>query len=76
LQITGSGLCLAIVGPLKWGPLPEGMRLGAACHTEMARQLAALWIVVFSTTQSVLGCSLTEAFQEDVVGEMLIEFQE
>jgi hypothetical protein len=52
------------------------MRLGAACHTEMARQLAALWIVVFSTTQSVLGCSLTEAFQEDVVGEMLIEFQE
>jgi hypothetical protein len=38
----GSELCLAIVGPSKQGPLPEKMWVAAACHTEMARQLAAL----------------------------------
>jgi hypothetical protein len=38
LQIRGSELCLVIVAPPpKWGPLPEGMRVAAAYHTEMAR---------------------------------------
>jgi hypothetical protein len=35
-----------------------------------------LWAAVSSTAQSMLGHSPTEAFQVDVVGEMLTEFQE
>jgi hypothetical protein len=41
-QIRGFELCLAIVSPLKQGPMPEGMRVAATCHTEMVRQLAML----------------------------------
>jgi hypothetical protein len=58
------------------GPLCEGMWFSTACHTEMAKQLAMLWPAMSSVAQSVLGCSPTETFQADVVGETLTKFLE
>jgi hypothetical protein len=63
LQTRGSKLCLAIVGlPRVWGHLFEGMRIAIICHTEMARQLAALRATMSFVAQSILGCSPSEAF--------------
>jgi hypothetical protein len=43
LQIHGSELCLAIVGPPRVrSHLSEGMQITVLRHTEMAEQLAAL----------------------------------
>jgi hypothetical protein len=42
LWISRSELCLTIAGALERGPLYEGMRFAAACHTKMAIRLAAL----------------------------------
>jgi hypothetical protein len=53
---------LTIIGTLRWPPLCEGMWFAAACHTEMALQLAALRAMESSVAQSVLGRSPTEAF--------------
>jgi hypothetical protein len=52
------------------------MRFAAACHTEMAMQLAVLRAAVSSATQPVLGRLPTEAFQADVMGVMLAHFWE
>jgi hypothetical protein len=67
-------LCLTIVGTPEQGPLHEGMRLAATCHTDMDVWLAMLWTIVSLTAQSMLGHSPTVAFQMDVVVEMLAEF--
>jgi hypothetical protein len=56
------------------GPLHEGMQFVTTCHTEMAMQLATLWAAVSLAAQSMLGRFPTEAFQADVVGEVLANF--
>jgi hypothetical protein len=50
------------------------MWFAATCHTEMVIRLAALWAAVSLAVQSVLGLLPTEAFQTDVVGEVLANF--
>jgi hypothetical protein len=47
----------------------------ALCHTEMARELAALQAVVSSATKLALGHSLDETFWVEVVGELVGEFR-
>jgi hypothetical protein len=55
--------------------LPGRMRTTAFYHTEMARELAALQVVVSSTVESVLGCSPGKTFWVNVVGELVVEFR-
>jgi hypothetical protein len=50
------------------------MRLVALHHTEMAGELASLLAIVPSVVESVLGCSPTDAFHEEVVGELAEKF--
>jgi hypothetical protein len=54
-------LCLAIVGPSQVRS-DQSARMWATtlCHTEIVRELAALWAVVSSTTELVLGRSPNE----------------
>jgi hypothetical protein len=59
----GSEQCLAIVGPPRVRILlSEGMQIAALRYTEMAKELAALWVVVSSAVEFVLECSPNEAF--------------
>jgi hypothetical protein len=51
------------------------MRLAALHHTEMAREIAILRAAVSSTAESVLGCSPSDTFHVEVVGELATEFQ-
>jgi hypothetical protein len=51
------------------------MRLVALRHTEMAGELAMLWAVVSPATELVLGCSPSDTFHVEVVGELAVEFQ-
>jgi LPS sulfotransferase NodH len=77
LQTRGSKLWLAIVGlPTVWGHLMEGMHSVIIRHTEMARKLTVLRAAVSSTMQSMLGRSPTEAFQVEVVDEVVALVQE
>jgi hypothetical protein len=55
--------------------LSDGMRLAALHHTEMAREIAILRATVSSTVESVLGCSPSDTFHVEVVGELATEFQ-
>jgi hypothetical protein len=55
--------------------LSKGMRSTALCHTEMAGELATLWMVVSSIMESVLGHLPDETFPVEVVGELVTEFQ-
>jgi hypothetical protein len=75
LQTRGSELCHIIVS-LTWARhhLSKGMRLVALHHTEMAGELASLLAIVPSVAESVLGCSPTDAFHEEVVGEPAEKF--
>jgi hypothetical protein len=50
------------------------MRIAALQHTEMVGELAALWMMVSSIMELVLGCTLDETFQVQVVGELVVEF--
>jgi hypothetical protein len=76
LHTRGSELCLDIVGPPQVrNDLSKGMRSTALCHTEMAGELATLWMVVSSIMESVLGHSPDETFPVEVVGELVTEFQ-
>jgi hypothetical protein len=43
-------LCLAIDGPLNWGPMPKRMWVASAHHTEMAMQLVKLDAAVSSSS--------------------------
>jgi hypothetical protein len=62
LQTRGSKLCLTIVSTLMVQSHPsKGMLIASICHTELARQLAALQAAVPSTAQSVVGCPPTKA---------------
>jgi hypothetical protein len=45
------------------------------CHTKMARELVVLRVVVSSVVESVLGCSRSDTFCVEVVGELATEFQ-
>jgi hypothetical protein len=75
LQIWGSELCLAIVGPLKvMSHLLEGMRVIALCHAEMDEELDMLRAAVSSTEEFVLGRSSTEAFRVEIMEELVAEF--
>jgi hypothetical protein len=47
----------------------------ALCHTEMARELAVLWVAVSSTVESVLGYSPNDTFCVEVVGELVTKFE-
>jgi hypothetical protein len=75
LQTRGSKLCLAIVNP-PWvrNHLSDGMWIMALHHTEMARELVALRVALSSTVELVLGRSLEETFQVEVVHELVAEF--
>jgi hypothetical protein len=48
LQVRGSDLCLAIVGPPNWAPMPKWMWVASTHHTEMARQHVKLHATVSS----------------------------
>jgi hypothetical protein len=75
LQTQGSELCLAIVGaPRVRNHLSEGMRLTALRHTEMARELAVLWVALSSAAELVFGHSPDEIFRVEVVGKLVAEF--
>jgi hypothetical protein len=65
---------MTIVGTLLQGPLHEGMRLVAARYIGVAMQLSALWVVVSSAAQSLLGHLPVEVVHTDVVGEMIAKF--
>jgi hypothetical protein len=54
--------------------LSEEMRYATLCHTEMARELPTLQVVVSSATESALGRSPNDTFYVEVVGEHVIEF--
>jgi hypothetical protein len=51
------------------------MRLAALLHTKMAKELAMLRVMVFSTMESVHGRSPNDAFCVELVGELATEFQ-
>jgi hypothetical protein len=50
------------------------MQLVTLCHTEMAGELAALYVVVYSAAESALGCSPNDTFRLEVVGELVAKF--
>jgi hypothetical protein len=52
----------------------EGMQFAGLHHTEIAGDLAALWAVVSSTTESVHGPSPYDTIYVEVVGELAVEF--
>jgi hypothetical protein len=51
------------------------MWITALCHTEKAKQRAALWVVVSSTVEVMLGRSPTEALQVEVVFKLVAKFR-
>jgi hypothetical protein len=54
--------------------LLEGMQITTLRHTEMARVLAALRVVVSSTVELELGHLPNETFWVEVVEELVAEF--
>jgi hypothetical protein len=75
LQTWGSELCLVIVGPPQVrNHLSKGMHIASLCHTEMARELAALWLTVTSVVEFTLGRSPDETFRVEVVDELVAKF--
>jgi hypothetical protein len=50
------------------------MRLVAARYIGVAMQLSALWVVVSSAAQSLLGHLPVEVVHTDAVGEMIAKF--
>jgi hypothetical protein len=50
------------------------MQIADLHHTEVPRELAALWAAVSSTTEFTLGRSPNKTFQVDVVDELVPEF--
>jgi hypothetical protein len=50
------------------------MRHVALCHTEMARDLAALQVAVSFALESLLGSSSNDTFCMEVVGKLVTEF--
>jgi hypothetical protein len=76
LQIQGSELCHAVIGPPQARHhLSDGKHLAALHHTEMAEELVVPQVVVSSTVELVLGHSPSDNFHVEVVGELAIEFQ-
>jgi hypothetical protein len=68
-------LCLAIVGPSQVrSHLSARMWAAALCHTKMAGELAALWAVVSSAAELVLGRSPNETSQVEGVNELVAKF--
>jgi hypothetical protein len=55
--------------------LSEGMWIAALCHTEMARDVAALRTVVSSAMEFALGRSPDEIFRVEVVDDLVAEFR-
>jgi hypothetical protein len=51
------------------------MRIAALCHTEMAEELAVLRATASSTAEFTLGRSHNEAFQVEIVDEVVAEFR-
>jgi hypothetical protein len=54
--------------------LSEGMRFAGLRHTEIARDLAALWAAMSSIAESVHGPSPYDTIYVEVVGELAVEF--
>jgi hypothetical protein len=76
LQTQGSKLCHTVICPSRARHhLSEGMQLIALHHTEMARELIALWEAVSSATELVLGHSPSDTFRVGEVGELAAKFQ-
>jgi hypothetical protein len=72
LQTWGSKLCHAIIGPPRARHhLSDGMWVAALCHTEMVGELAALWSVVSTAAESMLGHSLSDIIRVVVVDELV-----
>jgi hypothetical protein len=75
LQTRDSELCHAIVVPPRVRHhMSEGMRHAALHHIEMVRELAALWALVSSATESALGRSPNDTFHMEVVSELVAEY--
>jgi hypothetical protein len=55
--------------------MSEGMWHVALHHTEMVRELAALWALVSSAVESALGRSPNDTFHMEVVSELVAEYQ-
>jgi hypothetical protein len=50
------------------------MQFVVLCHTEMEEELAVLWATVSSSTEFALGRSPNEAFEVEVVDELVAKF--
>jgi hypothetical protein len=50
------------------------MWITALYHAELAKELATLWVAVFSTADFTLGRSPNETFRVTVVGELVAKF--
>jgi hypothetical protein len=75
LQTQGSEPCNTIAGPHGVRHhLFEGLQLAALHHTEMAGELSVLRVAVSSSTESMLGCSPSDTFHVEVVGELAAKF--
>jgi hypothetical protein len=67
--------CLAIVGPSKVrSHLLARMWAATLCHTEMARELTALWEAVSSAMELVLGRSPNETSRVEVTNKLVANF--
>jgi hypothetical protein len=58
------------------GPLHEGMRFAATHYNGVAMQLSTLWAAVSLAAQFVVGHLPIEAFQAEIVGEMVAKLRE
>jgi hypothetical protein len=68
-------LCLAIVGPSQVrSHLSARLWAAALRHTKMAGELTALWAVVSSTAELVLGRSPNETSQVEVMNKLVAKF--
>jgi hypothetical protein len=72
VEAWGAKLCLAIVclSQVRHHLLARFWAT-ALCHTEMARELTALQVVVSSTVELVLGCSPNETSRVEVTNELV-----
>jgi hypothetical protein len=55
--------------------LPDGMRIAALCHVEMAAELAMLRATVSSASEFMLGRSPNKTFQVEIVDELITKFR-
>jgi hypothetical protein len=68
-------LCLTVIGSSHVrSPLSVRMQVAALRHTEVVRELTALWAAVSSAAKLVLGHSPGETSQVEVMSELTTKF--